>query len=123
MSNSVYRLPYGGFVPDEIPPMDSTSHVDATGYVPTEKRITNIMQAGAAITAVTGNQFDYQEIPDNWDVDPTRSGNYDMVDAQRDLARSEVAHNRLRQLRIDQEAQKKVSEGKSTSDPVKIPPE
>lgn len=96
--------------------LSQDSLIDLSGYVPTEKRISNIMKAGHALTQVLSGQFDYADDPgENWDVDPTRSGNFDLVDAQRGLERGVKAEDTLKRaqeaLRKAQEAVKQAKQG------------
>ena len=65
---------------DYVPPvgekMDEHSLVETAGYVPTEKKIQQMMMAGERLLTVTADQYDYsgEYDEDNFDVDPTRSG-------------------------------------------------
>lgn len=101
-----FNVGYDGYKPSPGQVCDPKSDVDLSGYVPTEKRIKSIMAAGASITAVLSSQYDYQDDVDDFDIDPTRSGNYDLVDAQRDMVRATTAHDRLKRAKIDAETAK-----------------
>lgn len=91
-----YRKSFGstGFV-GEI--LDEHSEVDASGYVSSEKRITGMMTAGRMLTSVRGEQYDYLSEPEDFSPDPTRRGDFDLVDAQRIVTRVNNAVAEARQ--------------------------
>ena len=106
---------------DYIPPvgekMDEHSLVETAGYVPTEKKIQQMMLAGERLLAVTADQYDYSGDydEDDFDIDPTRSGNFDLVDGQRilaDLEAKKLAYEEA--LRASQTAQNGSGEGGQT---------
>lgn len=107
---------------DYVPPMgekmDEHSLVETAGYVPTEKKIQQMMLAGERLLAVTADQYDYSGEYDeeNFDIDPTRAGNFDLVDGQRllaDLEAKKVAYEEA--LKASQNAQNGSGEAEKTS--------
>ena len=63
--------------------------VETAGYVPNQKRIESLIAAGFRLAMIRQDQYDYPDgiDPDNAKVVPSRYGNYDLVDAQRDIKR------------------------------------
>lgn len=76
------------YTPPKGEKMDEHSLVETAGYVPTEKKIQQMMMAGERLLTVTADQYDYsgEYDEDDFEIDPTRSGNFDLVDGQRILA-------------------------------------
>lgn len=83
------------------------SHVDMTGYVPKEKRIRYLIEAGERLRPGGGSYDTQGEVDiDQVFIDPTRQKGFDLVDAQ------EVIRNRFEPtIKKLQEAQKVHVEG------------
>jgi hypothetical protein len=61
------------------------SKTEVRGYIPAEKKITSMIEAGQRLEQSRIDQYDYQEeVPDDFLPDPTRNPGYDMADAQAD---------------------------------------
>jgi len=88
--------------------------VETAGYIPAQKRIEQIMQAGQRLMDYRKEQFDFWEQIDESFHDPTRDPNFDMADAFR-LA--EEANARIRAHKIELEQASKI-DSKATQDPV-----
>lgn len=63
--------------------------VETAGYIPNQKRIESLIAAGFRLAMIRQDQYDYPDgiDSDNAKVVPSRYGNYDLVDAQRDIKR------------------------------------
>lgn len=70
-------------------------HVDKTGFIPAQRRIENIINAGRRLVAARSEMYDFPDdkIDENF-IDPTRSPNFDMADA---FQLSEVAKNNMQE--------------------------
>lgn len=78
------------------------SLVESAGYIPAKQKIESFMQAGINLQTVRG-QYDYPDgVPDDVEpeIDPTRSGNFDLADASSGLW---SAGQRLEQENIQKE--------------------
>lgn len=105
--------------------MDEHSLVETAGYVPTEKKIQQMMMAGERLLTVTADQYDYSGDydEDDFDIDPTRSGNFDLVDGQRILADLEAKKQAYEEaLKASQIAQNGTGEGEKTPSAVVTTP-
>lgn len=76
------------FVARECKPIyvrDARSQTDQAGYVPTEKIVKQMMQAGAVFDAYNRAEFDYPngDVPLDVKADPTQDLGFDMADASR----------------------------------------
>ena len=63
------------------------SLVESAGYIPAKQKIESFMQAGINLQTVR-SQYDYPDgVPDDVEpeIDPTRSGNFDLADASSGL--------------------------------------
>lgn len=64
--------------------MDSVSKVETAGYIPADVQINMFIEAGRRLEQARKEQFDFapeEEVPDDF-IDPTRRGDFDLVDAQ-----------------------------------------
>jgi hypothetical protein len=62
------------------------SLVESAGYIPEKKRIESILLAGKKLLQARQDRFDFPDGDGNFDdLDPTRSGDYDLADASMDL--------------------------------------
>ena len=63
--------------------IDSSSITEQSGYIPPERQIQDMMNAGRRLQEYRMSQYDFAS-PDDIDedaYDPTRTGNFDMADA------------------------------------------
>lgn len=100
---------------------DGITRVEKSGYIPAKTRIEQFIRAGVRLNDYKKEMFDTDIGYQDWEsvnIDPTRSGNYDMVDAQRDL---ESANQRIRARAEERskaiKASQKPQEASRTSEP------
>lgn len=55
--------------------------VETSGYVPAQKRIENLIAAGKRLVDSRNEAYDLLNGEDDGDIDPTRSGEFDLADA------------------------------------------
>lgn len=91
LSNRSYEKPSG------------PSQVERAGYIPAKARIEALMQAGARLVASRAEMYDYpNSTPDtDFRIDPTRSPNFDMVDA--DIMKESLKSKISAKIKADQE--------------------
>lgn len=79
------------------------SNVERAGYIPTKKRIENLMLAGQRLVESRREEYDFPDgkIDENFS-DPTRSPNFDLADA--------TALSRAVDSRLSEQKRKAVSE-------------
>lgn len=98
---------------------DKTTLVEVAGYIPAKQRIENLILAGERLVAWRKEQFDFNdgEIDEDFE-DPTRSKNYDIVDAKEDM---EAIENRVytRRKKAEEEAENAKITSQSRTIPVK----
>lgn len=90
--------------------------VEIAGYIPANKRIENIINAGQRLVLSRSEQYDFPDGNDDGSTDPTRKLDFDMAEAS---TLYNVAFDRIEQARKyaseaklkASEAQKKESEG------------
>lgn len=88
---------------------DGKSFVETAGYIPAKQKIESFMQAGVNLQTFR-SQYDYPDgVPEGVEpeVDPTRSGNFDLADAS---GLATAALNRLSEVKT-QKDKKDVSTG------------
>lgn len=64
--------------------MDEVSKVETAGYIPADRQIEMFIQAGRRLDQARREQFDFaegEEVPEDAQPDPTRSGAFDLADA------------------------------------------
>lgn len=82
--------------------------VERTGYIPAQKRIENLINAGQRLKDFRSDQFDFPDeksINDEF-FDPTRRKNFDMADASQMSYQTE--HNIKQSQRLKAEKQKEL---------------
>lgn len=93
--------------------IDNKKVVDPAGYISAQKRIENLINAGQRLVLGRKEQYDFEgEIPEDH-YDPTRSKNYDIVDAKIDFINA-IERVSTRQKNKKLEAQNDVSKKLST---------
>lgn len=81
--------------------------VETAGYISPEQQIRNLIDAGERLNAFRDEMYDYNNdyiITGDEEVDPTRSGNYDLADAFQDS------------LKVNQRLKKQAEEAKKNAD-------
>lgn len=64
--------------------MSDDSITETAGYIPPERQIVDMINAGVRLGEFRKEAYDFgsgEEVPDDY-IDPTRSPNFDMADAQ-----------------------------------------
>jgi len=73
---------------DDGEEMSDEDLVETSGYIPAKIQIENLIMAGRRLDVYREEMYDYPDglsDDDNPILDPTRKGNYDLVDAQNDM--------------------------------------
>jgi len=86
---------------------DGPVMVEKAGYVPMKQRVEALMIAGRRLEQIGPERYDFgdpDQVDDDMQIDPTRKGDFDMVDAQNMIAelqeRMEERH-RKEQMQLD----------------------
>lgn len=79
------------------------SQVERAGYIPAKARIEALMLAGARLVQSRAEMYDYPNSTpdDDFRIDPTRSPNFDMVDA--DILKNDLKAKLSEQAKADKE--------------------
>lgn len=82
--------------------------VEIAGYIPANKRIENIINAGQRLMNSRSEQYDFPDGKDDGSIDPTRRLDFDMAEAS---TLYNIASDRIEQaVKIASEAKLKASE-------------
>lgn len=104
---ATFQTPYTRVVlPDEAG--GGKRLVETAGYIPAQRQITDMINAGQRLDLYRKGQYDYEhpDHDDGYTVDPTRSPNFDLADAYQ---LGKEAGKRLDESNKKAEADKKAS--------------
>lgn len=96
---------------------------ESAGYLPAKFQIEQMILAGQRLAQARENMFDLKPEDEDGEVDPTRSGNYDLADASAAAmaikSRAIRAERALRRKQIEKAAAEKAAAEKAAVEPQK----